>query len=158
MILHSVLCFCCGVFFSSRRRHKRCALVTGVQTCALPISAGGFPLQVPDSITNQRQLMRYFETWTPQYASGSARSYANLSIGLLGVITAKALGRSFKVVMERQLFPLLGLHDSYIHVSQETMGNYAQGYDKANLPVRVNPGVLANEAYGVKTQAKTQIP
>src|SRR3546814_10717512 len=33
------LCFvCCFVFFSSRRRHTRCALVTGVQTCALPIS------------------------------------------------------------------------------------------------------------------------
>src|SRR3546814_3293246 len=30
-----VLCF----FFSSRRRHTRCALVTGVQTCALPISS-----------------------------------------------------------------------------------------------------------------------
>src|SRR3546814_8992851 len=28
-----VFCF----FFSSRRRHTRCALVTGVQTCALPI-------------------------------------------------------------------------------------------------------------------------
>src|SRR3546814_9307715 len=28
-----VMCF----FFSSRRRHTRCALVTGVQTCALPI-------------------------------------------------------------------------------------------------------------------------
>src|SRR3546814_18901582 len=32
-------------FFSSRRRHTRCALVTGVQTCALPISDGsGNPL------------------------------------------------------------------------------------------------------------------
>src|SRR3546814_10804467 len=30
---------CLGMFFfSSRRRHTRCALVTGVQTCALPIS------------------------------------------------------------------------------------------------------------------------
>src|SRR3546814_2088159 len=28
------------VFFSSRRRHTRCALVTGVQTCALPICIG----------------------------------------------------------------------------------------------------------------------
>src|SRR3546814_5206150 len=27
----------CLFFFSSRRRHTRCALVTGVQTCALPI-------------------------------------------------------------------------------------------------------------------------
>src|SRR3546814_6882333 len=31
-------------FFSSRRRHTRCALVTGVQTCALPIS---IPCLVP---------------------------------------------------------------------------------------------------------------
>src|SRR3546814_16464514 len=31
-----VVCVC--FFFSSRRRHTRCALVTGVQTCALPIS------------------------------------------------------------------------------------------------------------------------
>src|SRR3546814_2126131 len=32
-------CFlvCFVFFFSSRRRHTRCALVTGVQTCALPI-------------------------------------------------------------------------------------------------------------------------
>src|SRR3546814_2737426 len=30
--------FVCFFFFSSRRRHTRCALVTGVQTCALPIS------------------------------------------------------------------------------------------------------------------------
>src|SRR3546814_6589931 len=31
---------CSLFFFSSRRRHTRCALVTGVQTCALPISEG----------------------------------------------------------------------------------------------------------------------
>src|SRR3546814_13143029 len=30
-------------FFSSRRRHTRCALVTGVQTCALPISQRALP-------------------------------------------------------------------------------------------------------------------
>src|SRR3546814_9204866 len=34
MVYHG--CFC----VSSRRRHTRCALVTGVQTCALPISGG----------------------------------------------------------------------------------------------------------------------
>src|SRR3546814_1805617 len=31
------MCFVDLFFFSSRRRHTRCALVTGVQTCALPI-------------------------------------------------------------------------------------------------------------------------
>src|SRR3546814_3759326 len=43
VVVMVVACFC--FFFSSRRRHTRCALVTGVQTCALPIScrrcAGG---------------------------------------------------------------------------------------------------------------------
>src|SRR3546814_1024326 len=32
-----VVCWVFFFFFSSRRRHTRCALVTGVQTCALPI-------------------------------------------------------------------------------------------------------------------------
>src|SRR3546814_6526138 len=35
ILVSLLICF----FFSSRRRHTRCALVTGVQTCALPISS-----------------------------------------------------------------------------------------------------------------------
>src|SRR3546814_5409663 len=38
--------FCDLFFFSSRRRHTRCALVTGVQTCALPISFNDFDSQI----------------------------------------------------------------------------------------------------------------
>src|SRR3546814_16447251 len=34
-------------FFSSRRRHTRCALVTGVQTCALPILLKAWPAGQP---------------------------------------------------------------------------------------------------------------
>src|SRR3546814_3228258 len=37
LILWWLFFFCFFFFFSSRRRHTRCALVTGVQTCALPI-------------------------------------------------------------------------------------------------------------------------
>src|SRR3546814_6615019 len=38
LLMWRVMFFClCIFFFSSRRRHTRCALVTGVQTCALPI-------------------------------------------------------------------------------------------------------------------------
>src|SRR3546814_7068461 len=39
----------CLFFFSSRRRHTRCALVTGVQTCALPISGAGLPTKAEGS-------------------------------------------------------------------------------------------------------------
>src|SRR3546814_3327010 len=63
-----------GFFFSSGRRHTRCALVTGVQTCALPISrtvglmtmvgqsAYCFPdidaFEVDDLIARTRQLIQ----------------------------------------------------------------------------------------------------
>src|SRR3546814_10451957 len=55
-----VLFLCCSYgwfvgssffFFSSRRRHTRCALVTGVQTCALPIFAQSRNGQVADGPT-----------------------------------------------------------------------------------------------------------
>src|SRR3546814_3042145 len=37
IVVVSSYCLLLFFFFSSRRRHTRCALVTGVQTCALPI-------------------------------------------------------------------------------------------------------------------------
>src|SRR3546814_857488 len=45
-------------FFSSRRRHTRCALVTGVQTCALPISHGcaAFPAGAGCPLGKSRRL------------------------------------------------------------------------------------------------------
>src|SRR3546814_16032314 len=53
-------------FFSSRRRHTRCALVTGVQTCALPIFARAhIKRQVPDR-TLRAKL-------TPNYTIGCKR-------------------------------------------------------------------------------------
>src|SRR3546814_10899191 len=44
------MCF----FFASRRRHTRCALVTGVQTCALPI------LQLPEAAASLDDYARYY--------------------------------------------------------------------------------------------------
>src|SRR3546814_8111621 len=37
----SIIFMWCCFFFSSRRRHTSCTLVTGVQTCALPICRAG---------------------------------------------------------------------------------------------------------------------
>src|SRR3546814_5778855 len=57
-------------FFSSRRRHTRCALVTGVQTCALPSQEFQSPLQyssLPVSPASQ-QLSCWFSQTTRQTA------------------------------------------------------------------------------------------
>jgi beta-lactamase class C len=117
-------------------------------------TAGGFPLQVPDDVQNSEQLMAYFQAWQPQFAPGTHRTYANPSIGLLGLIAAKSMGMPFAAALEGELFAKLGMRDSHINVPANKLSLYAQGYSKEDVPVRLNPGVLAAEAYGVKTSAK----
>src|SRR3546814_9965235 len=53
------LAICC-FFFSSRRRHTRCALVTGVQTCALPIS--GIEVRPLKTMTGHAEFNETFFT------------------------------------------------------------------------------------------------
>jgi beta-lactamase class C len=120
-------------------------------------TAGGFPLQVPDEIQNTEQLMNYFKTWQPTYAPGTKRTYANPSIGMLGMVVAKSMEMRFEDAMEQSLFHKLGMPNTYINVPASKMTLYAQGYNKMDAPVRVNPGVLAAETYGVKTSAKDLI-
>src|SRR3546814_1346468 len=50
-------------FFSIRRRHTRCALVTGVQTCALPIWFGWSLLTLPLRWMRGRELSRQMDLW-----------------------------------------------------------------------------------------------
>ena len=117
-------------------------------------TAGGFPLQVPDTVRDRAQLMAYLQAWQPSYAEGTRRTYANPSIGMLGVATANAMGQAYVPLMQGTLLPKLGLPSTYLQVPADQMARYAQGYDKRNQPVRVSPGVLADEAYGVKTSAR----
>ncbi|WP_218581721.1 class C beta-lactamase [Pseudomonas sp. 9Ag] len=117
-------------------------------------TAGGFPLQLPDDIQTEQQLTQYFNNWQPQHPTGRCRSYANPSIGLLGRAAAKSLGMPYADALQSQLLPKLGMVDTYLTVPPEQMTRYAQGYDKAGKPVRLNPALLADEAYGVKTTSK----
>lgn len=114
---------------------------------------GGFPLQVPDDVTNNDQLMSYLENWKPAYKVGTYRTYANPSIGVLGLIAAKSMDQDFATLMEGQLFPALGLTSTYVNVPKTKMEDYAQGYTRKDEPARVSDAVLSAEAYGVKTTA-----
>jgi beta-lactamase class C len=114
---------------------------------------GGLPLQVPDEIHNNEQLLQYLHAWRPAYAPGTQRTYANPGIGTLGLITAKSMGQDFTALIQQRVFPPLGMTNSYIDVPPAKMPDYAQGYTKLDAPVRVNPGVLSAEAYGIKSSA-----
>lgn len=116
-------------------------------------TAGGLPLQFPDEVINNSTLTRYFRGWRPGYEPGTYRVYSNPSIGLFGFLAAASLKKPFPELMEGTLFPALGLTNTYIRVPEAEMGDYAFGYNKANNPVRVSPGALDAQAYGVKTTA-----
>ncbi len=114
---------------------------------------GGLPLQVPDEVTNNEQLTEYFQHWEPTYAPGTYRTYSNPSIGLLGMVVAKSMGEDFAALMEGKLFPAFGLKNTYLDVPPARTADYAQGYTTKDAPVRMSPGVLAAETYGVRTTA-----
>ncbi|OCR24910.1 beta-lactamase/D-alanine carboxypeptidase [Pseudomonas syringae] len=120
-------------------------------------TAGGFPLQVPDTVQNTEQLMDYLQAWQPQYPAGSKRTYANPSIGMLGMITATAMHLPFEQAMEQQLLPKLGLSNTWLNVPASKMSAYAQGYNKLDQPVRLQGGVLGAEAYGLKSSARDML-
>src|SRR3546814_5815622 len=64
-----MLCFWYLFFFSSRRRHTSCALVTGVQTCALPINVAAADLRgagldvapIPVDVTSEASVRALIE-------------------------------------------------------------------------------------------------
>src|SRR3546814_1220228 len=76
-------------FFSSRRRHTRCALVTGVQTCALPIynfflyityfriclSAKLLVMAIPGFLTKSHIISKLFSRFfTTRWGCGDRKS------------------------------------------------------------------------------------
>lgn len=116
-------------------------------------TAGGLPLQIPQGIDSVDQALSYLGQWAPSQAPGTLRRYSNPSIGLLGHVTALAMGGTFPDLAHAELFAPLGLRDTAIRVPAANLARYAWGHDKANRPVRVNPGVFDGEAYGVKSTA-----
>jgi beta-lactamase class C len=120
-------------------------------------TAGGLPLQFPDDVTDQKKMIGYYKAWHPAYAAGTHRQYSNPSIGLFGYLAARSMGTPYEAWVEEKLFRMLGLTKTYVRVPKEKLDDYAYGYSKDNRPIRVSPGVLDAEAYGVKTTAADMI-
>jgi len=116
-------------------------------------TAGGFPLQIPDNVKTDEQLMAWYRAWKPKFAAGAMRVYANPSVGLLGIATARAAGEDFTAMAERRLFPALGLKRTFINVPEAESGSYAWGTDRAGKPVHAGAGPIAAEAWGVSSNS-----
>src|SRR3546814_7663480 len=70
--------------FSSRRRHTRCALVTGVQTCALPISPA-------DVVERQAQVIGSLLTDAEAALSPDRASAASAFLGAFTILLREGL-------------------------------------------------------------------
>ncbi|WP_308907503.1 class C beta-lactamase [Pseudomonas canadensis] len=116
-------------------------------------TAGGLPLQFPRAADNTQHMISYFQQWKPDFAPGTQRLYSNPSLGLFGYLAAQSLKQPFDQLMEKTLLPKLGLKHTFVTVPKSQMNLYAQGYGKDGQPVRVGPGAMDSEAYGIKTSA-----
>lgn len=116
-------------------------------------TAGELPLQFPESVQSEETMIDYYRQWQPESAPGSHRLYSNPSLGLFGYLAAQSLDQPFEALMEEALFAPLGLEHSYFQVPEAQQANYAYGYSKEDEPIRVNPGMLDAQAYGLKSTA-----
>jgi len=116
-------------------------------------TAGGLPLQVPDDVTDNASLLRFYQNWQPQWKPGTTRLYANASIGLFGALAVKPSGMSFEEAMTKRVFKPLRLDHTWINVPKAEEAHYAWGY-RDGKAVHVSPGMLDAEAYGIKTNVK----
>src|SRR3546814_3313947 len=84
------LCF----FFSSRRRHTRCALVTGVQTCALPIFLAGLTEKLVSAENVAEAVRAYAEELNQQNRERRAqtdidrKALDKIERGIAGIMSA----------------------------------------------------------------------
>src|SRR3546814_13588099 len=83
-------------FFSSRRRHTRCALVTGVQTCALPILAA-LRFNSPEIVLGDRPSLRAMDLIPVPLATSIA-----IALIEVGIILAVEPPRSAIAELHRQ--------------------------------------------------------
>src|SRR3546814_6802691 len=92
-------CWCSFFFFSSRRRHTRCALVTGVQTCALPIFSGyTFLVNGKNAEQNWTGLFTPGERVRLRFINAAAMTYFDVRIPGLEMTVVQADGNNVQPV------------------------------------------------------------
>ncbi|MBB1469928.1 beta-lactamase [Pseudoalteromonas sp. SG41-5] len=120
-------------------------------------TAGGLPLQFPDNVKTDDDMMQYYKSWQPTFAENSQRLYSNPSIGLFGYVSALSMKVDYAQFLEIKIFPSLGMSNTFVNVPANKMNDYAFGYNASGDAVRVNPGMLDAQAYGIKSTSADMV-
>src|SRR3546814_9617546 len=104
------------LFFSSRRRHTRCALVTGVQTCALPISCCcGAPSCLPCSCYRSRPALSVSSSSSRGWAMPLGTPIARFGDAVTGVSALTRLSSDELRLASREIDAGLRQTDLSVH-------------------------------------------
>src|SRR3546814_6602855 len=130
-----IILFTCYVFFfffSSRRRHTRCALVTGVQTCALPISestAFGRGKQERHHCHEQGSAKARL---THRLTTGTGRPYRSVPAvpPFLCLVTGRQLMRQFPLPRQLPQATLHRLAESRLMLSRQHQAKHIQSEEQ----------------------------
>src|SRR3546814_12616374 len=108
-VFDCLMFFVLSLFFSSRRRHTRCALVTGVQTCALPIFCRSFPRSESRSTTSSPT------------APSSTATLAAVAIAM--IVPTPARANSSDIDLHHAVHPHIAANDNHrAHPEEDATG------------------------------------
>src|SRR3546814_17047933 len=121
-------------FFSSRRRHTRCALVTGVQTCALPILqlfTSGTTGEPKAALLRHNNLLSYI-LGTIEFASADEDEATLVSVPPYHIAGISALLSSIYAIRRLVLLPLFSQETLLTHCASApvTKTDRAAGRDR----------------------------
>src|SRR3546814_10789042 len=130
---------CLSCFVSSRRRHTRCALVTGVQTCALPISAAHFARAFKDAFGGPPH--RYLRTRRIERATALLRDtdMPILDIALqTGWNSLGTFGRTFRDITGETPRQLRARQRAATHALEQVPGCFLSAAQRPDLTIAVS--------------------
>lgn len=113
-------------------------------------TAGGLPLQFPESVHDEASMRAFYRNWQPTFAAGEQRVYANTSIGLFGHLALQRSKLPYGEALQQHLLTPLQLNHTYTQVPKSALTHYAFGYDEGKA-VRSTRGMLSDEAGGMKS-------
>ncbi len=114
---------------------------------------GGLPLQLPETVQTNDELLAYLHAWRPTCVPATCRTYNNIGIGTLGLITARSMSGAFPELVQSDLLQPLGMRSTFLMVPASRKTDYAEGYTQDGKAIRMTPGELSEEAYGIRTTA-----
>lgn len=115
-------------------------------------TAGGLPLMIPNTVTDEASLLSFYQQWQPQYQPGRQRVYANSSIGLFAHLAVAAEQQPYAEQFTK-LTTHLQLPQTFLQVPTTAQAHYAWGYNEGK-PVRIGTGMLLDEAGGAKASVR----